>query len=147
MVVIWLARRGRRFGRAARFLGFLGAVVIALAIVRPFGSAAELSLGLDGAGPGLVDGGDGGETTPTVDEAPVPRPVPVLALDDASHPDVYYVILDGYARADALATHYGFDNEPFLSALRDRGFSWPTRERRTIRTRTCHSARRSTSAT
>jgi hypothetical protein len=122
VVVTWLARRGRRFGRAARFLGFLGAVVIALAIVRPFGSAAELSLGLDGAGPGLVEGGDGGETMPTVDEAPVPRSVPVLAQDDPSHPDVYYVILDGYARGDALATHYGFDNEPFLSALRDRGF-------------------------
>ena len=122
VVVIWLARHGRRFGHAARFLGFLGAVVIALAIVRPFGSAAQLSLGLDGAGPGLVDGGDGAATTPTVDEAPVPRPVPVLAHDDASHPDVYYVILDGYARADALATHYGFDNEPFLKSLRNRGF-------------------------
>ena len=60
VVVIVLARRGRQFGRAARFLGFLGAAVIALAIVRPFGSAAELSLGLDGAGPGLVDDGDGG---------------------------------------------------------------------------------------
>ena len=49
------------------------------------GRPPELSLGLDGAGPGLVDGGDGGATTSTVDEAPVPRPVPVLAHDDASH--------------------------------------------------------------
>ena len=122
VVVIGLARRGRSFGRPARFLGFLGGVLIALAIVRPFGSAAELSLGLDGAGPGLVDDGAGGATTPTANEVPVPRPVPVLANDDASHPDVYYVILDGYARADALATHYGFDNEPFLNALRQRGF-------------------------
>ena len=48
--------------------------------------------------------------------------MPVLPHDDASHPDVYYVILDGYARADALATHYGYDNEPFLDALRERGF-------------------------
>jgi hypothetical protein len=122
VVVIALARRGRRFGRPARFLGFLGAMVIALAIVRPFGSAADLSLGLDGAGPGLVDGGNGGATMPIANEAPVPRPVPVLAHDDATHPDVYYVILDGYARADALATHYGFDNGPFVQALRDRGF-------------------------
>ena len=121
VVVIWLARGGRRFGRAARFLGFLGGVVIALAIVRPFGSAAELSLGLDGAGPGIVDGGDGGSVT-TANETPVPRPVAVLPHDDATHPDVYYVILDGYARADALATHYGFDNGPFLAALRGRGF-------------------------
>ncbi len=121
VVVSGLARRGRQFGQAARFAGFLGAVVIALGIVRPFGSAAELSLGLDDAGPGLVDGGGGG-SMPSGIEAAVPRPVPVLPHDDASHPDVYYVILDGYARADALATHYGFDNAPFLDALRERGF-------------------------
>ena len=48
--------------------------------------------------------------------------MPVLAHDDAAHPDVYYVILDGYARADALAAHYGFDNAPFIEALKARGF-------------------------
>jgi hypothetical protein len=121
VVVTLLARRGRSFGRAARFLGFLGAVVIGLAIIRPFGSAAELSLGLDGGGPGLVDGGEGGSAQ-TANEATVPRPVPVLHHDDATHPDVYYVILDGYARADALARNYGHDNQPFLDGLRERGF-------------------------
>jgi hypothetical protein len=119
VVVVALARRGGSFGRAARFVGFVGAILIALAIVRPFGSAAEFSLGLDGAGAGLVD--EGGAISVT-DEAAAPRSVPELAHDDAAHPDVYYVILDGYARADALATHYGFDNAPFLNALRERGF-------------------------
>lgn len=37
-------------------------------------------------------------------------------------PDIYYVILDGYARADVLEEYYGHDNTPFLNALRDRGF-------------------------
>jgi len=37
-------------------------------------------------------------------------------------PDVYYVILDGYARADVLSEIYGFDNEPFLAELERRGF-------------------------
>jgi hypothetical protein len=37
-------------------------------------------------------------------------------------PDIYYLVLDGYGRADALQTAYGIDNEPFLSALRARGF-------------------------
>lgn len=36
--------------------------------------------------------------------------------------DVYYVILDRYARADQLREVYGFDNEPFLAALEARGF-------------------------
>ncbi|MGH2446086.1 MAG: sulfatase-like hydrolase/transferase [Candidatus Limnocylindria bacterium] len=38
-------------------------------------------------------------------------------------PDVYYIILDRYAGSTALAETYGFDNEPFLTALEERGFS------------------------
>ena len=41
------------------------------------------------------------------------------ALDD---PDIYFIVLDGYARADVLAKYYGFDNGPFIGGLRQRGF-------------------------
>ena len=37
-------------------------------------------------------------------------------------PDIYFIVLDGYARADILANYYGFDNSPFLDGLRARGF-------------------------
>jgi hypothetical protein len=37
-------------------------------------------------------------------------------------PDIYYIILDAYARADFLQERYGFDNSSFLSALEERGF-------------------------
>jgi len=37
-------------------------------------------------------------------------------------PDVYYIILDRYAGSTALAETYDFDNEPFLTALEERGF-------------------------
>jgi len=37
-------------------------------------------------------------------------------------PDVYYIVLDGYARADVLKREYGFDNSEFLDGLRQRGF-------------------------
>jgi len=37
-------------------------------------------------------------------------------------PDIYYIILDEYPRADILAEQYHFDNEPFLTALEDNGF-------------------------
>jgi hypothetical protein len=40
-----------------------------------------------------------------------------------SLPDIYYIILDGYARADVLEKYYGHDNSPFLDALRSRGFA------------------------
>jgi hypothetical protein len=41
-------------------------------------------------------------------------------------PDVYYIILDAYGRADRLRTYYGYDNTPFLDALRKRGFYLPS---------------------
>ena len=37
-------------------------------------------------------------------------------------PDIYYFMVDGYARADELSDGLGFDNSEFLDALRDRGF-------------------------
>lgn len=39
-----------------------------------------------------------------------------------SAPDIYYIILDGYARADVLEKLYACDNSSFLDYLRDKGF-------------------------
>lgn len=38
-------------------------------------------------------------------------------------PDIYYIILDGYARDDVLMSMFGFDNSAFLEELEARGFS------------------------
>jgi hypothetical protein len=40
----------------------------------------------------------------------------------SSPPDIYYIILDGYGRADILADMYGFDNSEFLDYLSKNGF-------------------------
>lgn len=37
--------------------------------------------------------------------------------------DIYYLVLDGYARDDVLADLYAYDNTPLLRWLRDRGFT------------------------
>jgi hypothetical protein len=37
-------------------------------------------------------------------------------------PDVWHILFDRYASEDVLASRYGFDNRPLLSALRNRGF-------------------------
>ena len=37
-------------------------------------------------------------------------------------PDIYYIILDGYARADILEELYNYDNSEFLEFLEQRGF-------------------------
>ena len=57
-------------------------------------------------------------------EPPPDSDLTALALDPANgeRPDVYYIILDRYAGETALADSFGFDNEPFLEALEERGF-------------------------
>jgi hypothetical protein len=41
------------------------------------------------------------------------------------NPDIYVIILDGYARNDVLREYYGFDNSEFTSGLNQRGFVTP----------------------
>jgi hypothetical protein len=40
----------------------------------------------------------------------------------SDQPDIYYLILDGYARADVLGKYYDHDNSDFLDFLRRKGF-------------------------
>jgi hypothetical protein len=54
--------------------------------------------------------------TPRLSASPVP------ALQVGQMPDVYYIILDGYARGDVLEELYSFDNSDFIAALQARGF-------------------------
>jgi hypothetical protein len=46
------------------------------------------------------------------------------AIDLSSNikPDIYYIVLDGYARADILRDYYAFDNSKFISYLKSKGF-------------------------
>ncbi len=37
-------------------------------------------------------------------------------------PDIYYILLDGYTRADVLEAQFGFDNREFLDSLEALGF-------------------------
>jgi hypothetical protein len=43
-------------------------------------------------------------------------------VDDSKQPDIYYIILDAYGRADVLQSLLGYDNSDFLDSLRQRGF-------------------------
>jgi hypothetical protein len=44
------------------------------------------------------------------------------ALPQSEKPDIYYIILDAYERADILEEYYGYDNSSFMDALENRGF-------------------------
>lgn len=45
-----------------------------------------------------------------------------LESPSGSNPDIYYIILDGYGRADILDSLYGYDNRPFIGFLEREGF-------------------------
>ena len=54
---------------------------------------------------------------------PQNRPVPITTVNpENSNPNIYYIILDGYGRADILQALYEFDNSAFVESLQDRGF-------------------------
>ncbi|MBI5958689.1 MAG: hypothetical protein HY866_08140 [Chloroflexi bacterium] len=60
------------------------------------------------------------------------RPItlnPVEAETDLTGelPDIYYIILDAYGRADWLQEQFGFDNSNFINELSERGFYIGTR--------------------
>jgi hypothetical protein len=40
----------------------------------------------------------------------------------AKRPDIFYIVLDGYGRSDALKKSLGYDNTWFIEALKERGF-------------------------
>lgn len=42
--------------------------------------------------------------------------------EDVASPDIYYIILDGYARADILEEFYQYDNSEFIGWLEQKGF-------------------------
>ncbi len=63
---------------------------------------------------------------PRVDYRNTLQPMPNLPGSISSPntaPDIYYLILDGYGRADMLQSVFGFDNSGFVDALENRGFS------------------------
>jgi hypothetical protein len=45
-----------------------------------------------------------------------------VSAEATATPSIFYIVLDGYARQDALMAHFGLDNEPFLGELENRGF-------------------------
>jgi hypothetical protein len=54
---------------------------------------------------------------------------PASPLSLESKPDIYYIVLDGYARADILHELFHFDNSKFIAYLQEKGFVIPSSSR------------------
>ncbi|MBM3123579.1 MAG: LTA synthase family protein [Chloroflexi bacterium] len=62
------------------------------------------------------------DDTPRPWSSYIDRANPATRLPVEDPPDIYYIILDGYGRADVLQSLYTYDNSQFLDALEKRGF-------------------------
>jgi hypothetical protein len=60
-----------------------------------------------------------GEVRSRVQLAELP---PAQNIPESELPNIYYIILDAYGRADVLADLYQYDNTEFLTYLREQGF-------------------------
>ncbi|MEX2014751.1 MAG: hypothetical protein WD885_02345 [Candidatus Saccharimonadales bacterium] len=43
-------------------------------------------------------------------------------IEEENLPDIYYIVLDGYARSDILKANFNYDNSEFLNSLKGRKF-------------------------
>lgn len=109
------------------FLVFVGLGAVAIAkLAEP--RVARINRGLNAAAAVLLVIGCaqlGISTARAHASAATQKAAVATAASASSHatPDIYYIILDGYARADVLDHYYGFSNAPFLDGLRSRGFA------------------------
>lgn len=102
---------------------FLAGVVLwrpklAEPLMRPLNTFAFILLGITAVNLGIKVA-----TTRTVDWTPSTHwPTESVDADAGPERDIYYIILDAYARADVLRDVYGYDNSAFLRALEEEGF-------------------------
>ena len=105
-----IVRRATLVSQAVPFLN----VVAAILLVFPVASLAVDAVRAQSQGPWT----DSGDVTDFAAHL-LPAGVPEVS---GPRPDIYYIILDTYARYDALLDLYNFDNGDFIRELEQRGF-------------------------
>ncbi len=109
---LWLWNRGVFAARAGRYLNLVSVVLILVPLVSVGSSLADRYLN-------QIESG-GAEAAAITSNASTFLPA---IVELGRLPDIYYIILDNYPRADAMP---GFDNSPFLEGLAQRGFYVPS---------------------
>jgi len=69
---------------------------------------------------------DGAEVSSKGDDSELVSPANPLIVSrksDLEKPNIYWIVLDAYAREDVLKNEYSFDNSGFIRELENRGFS------------------------
>jgi len=98
----WIVLRSlKRINTAIAFFGIAGVA----SLIIPLSTIAAFQIGNPPAAPA------------TETATPMAQPASETRL-----PDIYYIVLDGYAREDVLRDLYGLDNSEFLAFLEGKGF-------------------------
>ena len=105
-VTVWIARSRRNLAPLTRWLNIVALIALALPLLSILSQTISLARQGD-ADPGA-----------DITSVHLQKPQPPL-------PDVYYIILDGYARSDYMQSIFGFDNSEFIGGLQDLGFYVP----------------------
>ncbi len=84
--------------------------------------AANLMAGFLLLAPLLILAGRQGTTGPIPTDDDTEEAHRGLAAELGYQPDIYLIVLDGYARADVLRNHFAYDNGGFIEDLTELGF-------------------------
>ena len=101
LIVVWIVRTPKSCALATKLLNVIALCAVAIPL---------LSVGLQATTAALVQRRHAAGFVPSVVKG---------AFDT---PDIYYIVLDGYAREDVFRHIYGGDNSAFLQRLRNKGF-------------------------
>lgn len=113
-----------RVGLASRYhlVGWLGASLVVLLAARPLARRPGVQVYVTIAISALVLVAVGGVAAHGFAGSELPDPTRRGAATVERRPNIYYVVLDGYARADVVEEVTGFSIAPFLRELEARGF-------------------------
>ena len=120
VLILWVWPRREFAAKVGRFLNPASAVLLLVPILANVGSLVPLF-----AGQGERDeihASFAPSLLPDLEKATLH---PAIA-EPNKLPDIYYIILDAYTRADVMQSHDNFDNSAFLDALASRGFYVPS---------------------
>jgi hypothetical protein len=104
MIGVWLARRRSPLDQVTRLLNALAILLLAFPL---------FTIGRYG----LTLSREGGRDRLSLDPGSE-----LVASVGIPMPDIYYIILDGYARSDVLGETFAYDNSDFVRFLEERGF-------------------------
>lgn len=112
LAMVGLLRARQPVAVPFRIAQTVGALAVLLSLVAPVGRTLLAPLFVTGSGPGRSS-----------------VEAELLSAESEHLPDVYYIVLDGYGRADVLDRIYQLDNSAFLKALEEMGFYVATEAR------------------